>query len=255
MLMRVISTGSQSGNSYALISDSGQILLLDFGCDSKKILRGIDYKVSNVVAAILTHGHGDHVKSYKWILQSGIPIYTNDETVDDFEVITGEKMKGIPEKIPIRAGEFIITPFYLPHTTKDKDTRKIVPCPNFGFLIEHEEMGKLIYATDFEYLPFRFTSLHVQHWLIECNHMDDMVDRASAKYEHVIRGHSSLSTVRKIIEVNKTPNMRNIILCHLSQENADPNVMQVEIQNAAGPYVNVFVAEKEMEIPMGKYQF
>lgn len=58
MFLRIISTGSQTGNCYALISDSGQILLLDFGCDKKKIQRGIDYKVSDIVGAVLTHGHG-----------------------------------------------------------------------------------------------------------------------------------------------------------------------------------------------------
>lgn len=58
MFLRVISTGSKSGNCYALISDSGQILLLDFGCDKKKILRGIDYRVSDIVGSVLSHGHG-----------------------------------------------------------------------------------------------------------------------------------------------------------------------------------------------------
>lgn len=58
MFLRVISTGSNAGNCYALISGSGQILLLDFGCDKKKIQRGIDYRVSDVVGAVLSHGHG-----------------------------------------------------------------------------------------------------------------------------------------------------------------------------------------------------
>ena len=58
MFLRVISTGSKAGNCYALVPDSRQILLLDFGCDKKKILRGIDYRVSDVVAAVLSHGHG-----------------------------------------------------------------------------------------------------------------------------------------------------------------------------------------------------
>lgn len=58
MFLRVISTGSKAGNCYALISNSGQIILLDFGCDKKKIQRGIDYRVSDVVGAILSHGHG-----------------------------------------------------------------------------------------------------------------------------------------------------------------------------------------------------
>ena len=56
--MKFISTGSQSGNCYALTSDSGEILLLDFGCEANRILRGISYKISNVVGAVLSHEHG-----------------------------------------------------------------------------------------------------------------------------------------------------------------------------------------------------
>lgn len=58
MFLRVISTGSKAGNCYALISNSGQIILLDFGCDKKKIQRGIDYRISDVISAVLSHGHG-----------------------------------------------------------------------------------------------------------------------------------------------------------------------------------------------------
>lgn len=58
MFMRVISTGSKAGNCYALKSDSGEILLLDFGCDSKRILKEINYRISDVVGAVLSHEHG-----------------------------------------------------------------------------------------------------------------------------------------------------------------------------------------------------
>ena len=115
-------------------------------------------------------------------------------------------------------------------------------------------MGKLIYATDFEYLPFRFSSLHVQHWLIECNHMDDLVDRGSGKYAHVLQGQSSLSTVKEIIRINETPDMRNVILCHLSADSADPEIMQKEIHEVVGQWCNVSVAEPGMEpIKLSKY--
>ena len=58
MFMKFISTGSQSGNCCAVTSDSGEILLLDFGCEANRILRGISYKISNVVGAVLSHEHG-----------------------------------------------------------------------------------------------------------------------------------------------------------------------------------------------------
>ena len=58
MFMKIISTGSQAGNCYALMSDTGEILLLDFGCEANRILRGISYKISNGVGAVLSHEHG-----------------------------------------------------------------------------------------------------------------------------------------------------------------------------------------------------
>lgn len=58
MFMRVINTGSHSGNCYALKSESGEILLLDCGCRYSKILKGISYKISGVSGCLLTHEHG-----------------------------------------------------------------------------------------------------------------------------------------------------------------------------------------------------
>lgn len=90
MFMRVINTGSQPGNCYALKSESSEILLLDCGCRYSEILKGISYRISEVSGCLLTHGHGDHLKSFQNLMQSGIQIYTNDETVES--VNTTEQM-------------------------------------------------------------------------------------------------------------------------------------------------------------------
>ena len=83
---------------------------------------------------------GDHTKSFKEIMNAGIQIYTNDETVENMNVRTGELMKGVPERYPFRVGSFIVTPFELPHTTYDKETNQLIPCPNYGYLVQHEEI-------------------------------------------------------------------------------------------------------------------
>ena len=59
MKLKCIATGS-TGNTYALISDTGEILLLDLGVSEKTIKKGIDWKISNVVGAVISHGHKDH---------------------------------------------------------------------------------------------------------------------------------------------------------------------------------------------------
>ena len=236
--LKVISSGSQYGNCYAIIAGS-EILLLDCGCRYSDILKGIEYKITNAVGCLLTHEHGDHSKSYKEILKAGIPIYTNDETADSLEIITGERMIGKQEKRPFMAGNFVITPFYVPHDGT----------PNYAYIVRLPDGGILLYATDFLYLPYKFQKMRINHFLIECNHMDESPDENSMKYNHSICGHSRLSEVKKIIDINKSSSLRNVILCHLSETWGNPEIMQNEVQSII-PDTNVLIADPGIEIDL-----
>ena len=253
MLLKCAGTGSK-GNSYALIADSGEILLIECGVKWSETMKMIDYQTSRVAGCICSHAHSDHLRSYKDCLHYGIPIYTNDETVEHFEIISGEKMIGKPERIPFEVGSYRVIPFYLPHTTRDKDTGALIPCPNFGYLIQCGD-EKILYLTDFEFCKYVFKSQRINYMVLECNHMDNLMDSGSANYIHALKGHSSLSVVKSFVEVNKTPDLRNIILCHLSSENADPETMQKEVQSVAGKWVRVDVAHAGMSVEMSKYPF
>ena len=179
-------------------------------------------------------------------MKAGVQCYGSDELQEKLETVYGEKIIGLPEKRSLRISEWIITPFYLPH---DKT-------PNFGFLIDFpDDAGRLLYATDFEYLPYTFKSLKINYFLLECNHQADLVDRSEAKYEHSLRGHSEIETVKEIVRVNKTPDMRNVILCHLSDGWSDPETMQKEVQSVAGKWVSVSVAKAGFEVELSKYPF
>ena len=185
-------------------------------------------------------------------MRAGIPCYGCDELQEHLEIVTGEKMIGLPERIPKRIGSWTIVPFYLPHTTRDKETGALIPCPNFGYLIQCGD-EKLLYMTDFEFCKYVFKSQRINYMVLECNHMDNLMDSSSANYIHSIKGHSSLSVVKSFVEVNKTPDLRNIILCHLSSENADPETMHKEVQSVAGKWVSVDVAHAGDEYLLSKY--
>lgn len=89
-------------------------------------------------------------------MKAGVQCYGSDELQEKLETVYGEKIIGLPEKRSLRISEWIITPFYLPH---DKT-------PNFGFLIDLPgDAGRLLYATDFEYLPYTFKSLKINYFL------------------------------------------------------------------------------------------
>lgn len=188
-------------------------------------------------------------------MRAGIPCYGCDELQEHLEIVTGEKIIGLPERIPKRIGSWTAIPFYLPHTTRDKETGALIPCPNFGYLIEHEEMGKLLYMTDMEYSPFSFKSQRINHLIIESNYCEDLVDNADANYRHRLQGHCSLETCKGIVTANKTPDLRTVTLIHLSDSAADSDCMKQEIQEVAGKWVSVDIAEKEKARELSRFPF
>lgn len=203
--MRLIVIGSSSkGNSYALESID-EILLLEAGCPMKEVKKDINWKVSKVVGCVVTHQHGDHIGKILDYCNAGFPIYTNDETAEFIETTYGEKVIGIAEFQRVQLGGFVVQPFYLPHNE----------IPNFGYLIEHPEMGKLLFMTDMEYCKYDFSGLRVDHLLLEANYDMELVDKNIPNYAHKLLGHCSIQTTCELIRANRSPELKNVILCHL----------------------------------------
>ena len=74
--------------------------------------------------------------------------------------------------------------------------------------------------------------------------MDNAV--ANVQREHVLRGHSSLKTVLDMLAANYSAVMRNVILCHLSQENADPVEIKKRVSELVGDTVQVDIARRNL---------
>lgn len=246
MILYVVSTGSKDGNCYLLKSDTGEMLMLDMGCKKDWILRAADFRVSDIVAGLLTHCHSDHYRSADWAVRNGIPVYTTPELA-----IENKSLTGLSERKLKRIGNWKIIPFYVPHTTRDKETNEIIPCPNYGYLIEHPEMGKALYMTDLEYCPYSFKNQSVRHLIIESNYIEDMADKDAENYSHRVQGHCSLETCKGIVEANKTDSLETVTLIHMSLSAADSRTMLKEVQEAAGVGVRVEVAKRFSEIKLG----
>lgn len=230
MMIRCVGSGS-SGNSYALIDNDNKILLLDLGLPAKEIKRAIDFRISDVVGAVVSHVHSDHSKSVADFEKMGISIW---KPYIEYAEFTGHL---IYHKV---FGKFFVQCFPLPHNGTD----------NFGFLIEVDGQ-KILYTTDFEYCPFRFAAQKINHILIECNYQQELVDRDLPQYVHKIRGHCSLYTCKEFIKVNATDSLQTVILCHLGRETTEPEECVAEIQKVANK-ANVFVAERGLEVELRK---
>lgn len=114
-------------------------------------------------------------------------------------------------------------------------------CPCYGFLIAHKEMGKLLYITDTELIKWRFKSIN--HILLGVNYDKDLVDTDNPKANHVFRGHLSIDTACDFVKANYSDSLQNVIMCHLSSENADKDSFIEKMENAVNG-ANVDVAEQ-----------
>lgn len=181
--------------------------------------KGCDYK---------SHPPLDHSKSLNEFKAMGIPVYA--------PYISQKPMT-------IDSGAFRIQSFDLTtvdgrwtHTNADG-----TECPCYGFLITHKEMGKLLYITDTELIKWRFKDIN--HILLGVNYDKDLVDTDNPKANHVFRGHLSIDTACDFVKANDSDSLQNIIMCHLSSENADKDSFIAKMKNAVNG-ANVDVAEQ-----------
>lgn len=184
--------------------------------------KGCDYK---------SHPPLDHSKSLNDFKSMGIPILAP---------YLGDSRKSM------NMGGFTVKPFDLTtidgrwtHTNADG-----TPCPIYGFLITHPEMGKMLYITDCEVIKWRFKDIN--HILLGVNYDKGLVDTDNPKANHVFRGHLSIDTACDFAKANDSDSLKNVIMCHLSSENADKDSF-IEKMKKVACGANVDVAEPGKE--------
>lgn len=226
MILKVLQSGS-SGNCYLLSSDT-ENLIIEAGIPYKRILKGLDFNLMDVVGVVVSHSHLDHSKSAEDFKRAGIPVFDSYDSEAEKQVRT--------------YGNFVIHSFKLEHD---------VPC--MGFYILHPDMGSLVYLTDTEYCKYRFPK--VNHILIEANYDTRLIPEDHPARFHILKGHMELQTTKGFVQANKSNELRTVTLCHMSEDNMDISVMLQEVSEVAGKRVNVAVAESGLSVELSKYPF
>lgn len=227
MKLKCIATGS-SGNCYLLQAGSGETLILDCGIPIKEIKKGLDWNIKDVVGVLCTHQHSDHNKSLKDFINMGIPVFAPYLSLESMKMET---------EFNIRMFDLTTIDGSWTHTNADG-----TPCPIYGFLITHREMGRMLYITDCELIKWKFKDIN--HILLGVNYDKDLIDRDNTgKANHVFRGHLSIDTACDFVKANYSDSLQNVIMCHLSSENADKDSFIEKMKNAVNG-ANVDVAEQ-----------
>lgn len=234
--MRLKCLGSSSaGNCYLLTSNNGETLILDCGIPIKDIKKGLNWNVKDVVGVLCTHKHLDHSKSLKDFETMGIPICKPYETLLMNQFLSNSYFT-------VRTFDLTTIDGNWTHTNADG-----TPCPIYGFLITHKEMGRMLYITDCELIKWKYRDIN--HVLLGVNYDKNLISGDDAKKNHVVRGHMSIDTACEFVKANASAQLQNVIMCHLSSENADKDSF-IEKMKRTVPMVNVCVAEPGMELEL-----
>lgn len=221
-----IASGS-SGNCYLLMANK-EILVIDCGARFMAVKKALNFNIRGIVGAIVTHAHGDHSKYAHEYEAAGIPVWKPYEA----EVLGQYK----------QFGGFMVHSFELVHD---------VPC--VGYLINHQDIGKLLYATDTEYIRYRFKKLNTI--LIEMNHSDEYIDRNAVKFAHTKKGHMEKQTTLDFIKANMNEGLNHVILCHLSADGADPIEFREAVKEIVHPWTTVAVATPGVTVDLSETPF
>lgn len=240
--LKVIGSNS-SGNSYAL-QCKDEILLIEAGLSFKnKILPVIGYKANDIVGCLISHRHLDHAADISNIIIRGIPTYSNQDVasrIDSGVIVVEEKKK-------YNIGGFKVQCVSVPHGD----------CPCYSFIIEHEQIGKLLFITDAsDFLMSHIRIKDVDHLFVEANYDDEIIDRNAVNDKWNTSASSTHMGINKSLEVIKrhySPRLKNICLLHLSDGNSDKYKFKRMVYDEVG--ITPYIAESGLNIELRKEDF
>ena len=228
--MKFISLGSgSSGNCYLLQSGETSILL-DAGISIrslKKYLKDLDMSLEDDVSAVfVTHDHADHIKSVGNIAnECGKTIYATQLVHEGIACnrclkiqVPANRMAFVEKGKPIEIGNFRITPFDVPHDSRD--------C--VGYVVEADGV-RFCLITDVGHVTdtIREQVGLANYLVLESNHDVNML--LMGKYSAFLKdrissdkGHLNNEQAAYLLAESATPQLRHVWLCHLSEENNHP---------------------------------
>lgn len=265
-MLKFISFGSgSSGNCYMLMTPTDG-LLIDIGVGLrglKKHLKDYGLSMSQVHHVLITHDHADHIKSVgSFSKDYQVPVYATEKVHEGInknysvqQKILSEQKCFVEKGKTIQIGEFMVTPFAVPHDSSD----------NVGYMIEAEGVVFCIITdagcvTD-EMKPYISKANYL---VIEANHDEEMVK--SGPYPQFLKGriisqtgHLSNRSCGLALVENMTENLRHVWLCHLSEENNHPELARKTVETVLRDYGIIVGVDLKMEVlkrttPTGIYE-
>lgn len=234
MKIKVVGTGS-SGNCYILEHD-GRYLILDAGIKPEKVLAMINYDTDKIDACLITHVHQDHIKYAGYFLNACIPLMMSNITSDLAKFSENNYFINTDKKLT-QFGQWKVLPFEVEHDAPG----------TWGFLISVGE-AIICYITDTGYV--KVSPTEVTGLIIECNYIDDFLDKAllSSQQLRLKKYHMSLDRTKSFISKMDRTKLQNILLVHVSARHGNNTIMVDEVSKIVNKTINVEMAKAGKEL-------
>tara|TARA_Y100000768_G_scaffold66845_1_gene46537 strand:- start:3982 stop:4812 length:831 start_codon:yes stop_codon:yes gene_type:complete len=261
--LQITHLGSGSRGNCTLLESDNCKVLIDCGFSLKqteKRLSRIEIEPSSIDAILITHHHGDHSRSalkasQKW--DAGL--YCNIETAIKmgWNPILDCRTFGNLERININE-EISVLPIPIPHDDAE----------NIALIVSNGDGNRAGFVTDLGEATVELKR-HLKgcaHISIEANYDHSKLMQGpypdSLKRRITSRGgHLSNSQTAEILNEVMTPELKTIVLCHLSDKNNAPHLAESEvlmrigeeykgmifISEQSGPEFKIVIGEKNLE--------
>lgn len=241
-------------------------LLIDAGIGIRRMKRIVgDYgiKTKLIRALLVTHDHADHVKNAGVVSKEyNLDVYATQKVHDgiDKSYMIKQKIENhhkvvIEDEQSYDIGPFQITPFVLPHDSTE----------NVGYRIKCDG-ETLCIMTDVGAITDNVNKYicEANHLVIEANYDPEMLQ--GGRYPAILKqriksgtGHLSNHQTAKALSDNFHENLRNVWLCHLSEENNHPELAKKTVEThlrsfgiIAGKDFNLEVLRRK--VPTGPFE-
>lgn len=246
MELRVTATGSK-GNAMVLADKTGRLLMLDCGIPMQDIYRAVGFNAAALDICLVSSYHGDHSKSAKKMLDAFMPVSMSSLTATNLGIpFNAPTLKIRNEAQSFVIGNWRIIPFSTFHDSPG----------SLGYLIENTAEGiKIAYVGESGFIKYTFPDLNVL--IAECNFDEDTIEShkqdMAERYLRVRESHMSLKRLRSYLDKSPMPNLRQIVLVHLSDSNSSEQRMLEELRAQTG--VTVTAAREGLVLDLNQVPF
>jgi phosphoribosyl 1,2-cyclic phosphodiesterase len=209
-------------SEYGILIDAGVGIRV-----LRRVLQGHAIDFSKIIALLITHDHADHIKTAGCLGEKcHIPVYATEAVHKGIaanryiEDKLGASRRIIEKEIAFAVRDFHVTAFEVPHDSTD----------NVGYYIRFGRHA-FMFATDVGHITPRISAYakKTNHLILEANYDEEMLRGGS--YPQFLKkrvagptGHLSNREAADFLAVHYHPELQNIWLCHLSQDNNHPEV-------------------------------